>query len=439
MAKLSGTPQKKRRTLIGLLIFCALFQAVFFSRVSAQPAGSDTAWATDIVSRTDPKTDADRARVISEIVVKLREQSGGNPELASAANILEYQLELIKLNPRSLSDYVEWLKDPRLTAATRGEVLRHARVDLLDRTFLLILSLDKTKITAADAQRISEFVKYTSQALDEFFDPALIGGRTSDFTRLASRLNGVAKLTESVTDPSARRILGGLRGTLGTIERRIKDMNVTMPSPMRAFEIPAEVAAAIVDNSRQGMNESAAALDEIAKAISGDSGALERFEQHAKNVERTLSPRSYGQQMIDAFAKRTADRIPFIRTLAYWFQPGEGLTWLVGKWKVSTGNPPDVMIVEFKREATGVFGYIVALSRFGADRGYKSGQMVYRGWIEAPEDDPLRQTFKHVARGECLYTRPDTKEQFWSRTRFEIGTSITFVHNQIGVTENNCA
>lgn len=399
----------------------------------AQPA-KDIQWAGELVNASQPKTAAERAKVIEQILEKLKPHANTDPEIRAVTSVLELQLGLLQFDPGSLSNSLNSALSSK-TSAERLRLLQLARVDLVSRAAYLTTPLVHPKITAADAQRLSQFVKYTSQVLDDLRDPAVLGGRTSDLTRLATRLDGIAKLAQSAEDPAARTILGGLRGTIGTIDRRIKDLGVSVVNPMRAFEIPAEVSAAIVDTSRKGMDESAAAINEVGNAISGDPRALERLSDHAKRIESILSPENYGRQMSEALAKRVSDRIPFVRTLAYWFAPQDSLRWLVGKWKtVRVTDSTDVLIVEFRYDVEGVSGYILTPNKYALDLGHRTGDKVYRNFTDAPADHPLLKTYTHVAFGQCLYTYPGDKTKAWVDINLYVGSAYGFQ-----VQESNCA
>ena len=94
---------------------------------------------------------------------------------------------------------------------------------------------------------------------------------------------------------------------------------------MKAFDIPAEIVGAVIDTSTRGMDETTEALKDITKAMGGDAEALKRLPGHSHRIERTLSPRTYGQAMLKAMADRVIDRIPFARTLAKLFaSPASG-------------------------------------------------------------------------------------------------------------------
>lgn len=412
----------------------AIWIGLFMSSISfAQPA-KEIQWAGELLTASQPKTAADRAKLIEQILEKLKPHAGADREIRAVTSVLELQLGLLQFDPSSLSSNLNSALSSK-TSAERLRLLQLARVDLVCRAAYLTAPLVDSKITVADAQRLSQFVKYASQVFDDLRDPSVFGGRTSDLTRLATRLDGIAKLAQSVEDPAARTILGGLRGTIGTIDRRIKDLGVSVINPMRAFEIPAEVASSIVDTSRKGMDESAAAINEVGNAISGDPRALDRLADHAKRIETILSPENYGRQMSEALAKRVSDRIPFVRTLAYWFTAQDSLRWLVGKWKtVRINDSNDVLIVEFRYDVDGVSGYILTPNKYALDLGHRTGDKVYRYFVDAPADDPLLRTYTHLARGQCLYTYPEDKSKAWTNINLYVGSAYGFQ-----VQDSNCA
>jgi len=387
----------KARLFLRTGVFCLILLGVFSTATFAQLA-KDLQWANELVSKANPKNNAERAKILGQILERLRPYRNNDAQLNSAIGVLELQLELLSFDPTLISGNVRAAMEAQ-HPSVRDRHLKQTRLQIVDRFSYLISNLDPTKISSADAQKISNFVKYTSHLIDDLRDPSFSGGRTSYLTRLATRINGIAKLAQSVEDPGARRILGGLRNTVGTIERGIKDLGVSVPNPMKSFDIPGEVAAAIIDTSRKGMDESSAALNEVAKAIGGDASALNRLSNHAKQIESILSPQNYGRQMTDALAKRVTDRLPFVRTLANWFAT-DNLAWLLGKWKY-TGyhrNSGEEFVLEFRRGSDGVSGYIKTPNKRAQELGFGAGDQILRNI----ENDNNPAPYEYRAHAECL-------------------------------------
>lgn len=394
-----------RRSLRSTLIRAlpALASSVFlWLALSVESAGQlpkDIEWANNLAGKTTATNDGERALVLKQIIDKLQPYRNSNRQLNSDIGALELQLHLLQRDKTAISDQVRAATEAQ-HPSVRTRHLREARWAVLEEFAYMISNLDPSKVSASDAASISNFVKYSSQFMDDLRDPSFVGGRTSDLTRLATRINGVAKLAESVEDPEARRILGGLRNTFGTFDARLRSLGVSVPNPIKAFDIPAEVAAAIVDTSRRGFDESSAALNEVANAIGGDPNALTRLSKHAREVESILSPQNYGRQMADAMVKRVTERLPFFRTLANWFQPSDDLAWLLGKWTY-TGyhrNQGEEFVIVFRRSSGGVSGFVLTPNNKAKELGFGAGDEILRNI----KNDDTPAPYRWRAQAQCL-------------------------------------
>ena len=76
-------------------------------------------------------------------------------------------------------------------AEERVRNLSILRAMLLERAATLIETLARSNMTVEDAKRISEIAKYASQALDDINDPSILGGASSAYAKLLTRLDGV--------------------------------------------------------------------------------------------------------------------------------------------------------------------------------------------------------------------------------------------------------
>ena len=85
------------------------------------------------------------------------------------------------------------------------------------------------------------------------------------------------------------------------------------------MDIPGEVAAAMINNTRKGWDQTNEAMSELNDAISGDPQALDRLENISRDLQKTLSPKAYGESMLNAIKNRIVDKVPFVRTLVNWF------------------------------------------------------------------------------------------------------------------------
>ena len=279
---------------------------------------------TDIVNSSQPKTSQERSELTEQIIQALGPYAETDSDIRALIRTLEIESDLMRFETDSMAGSTSRAVNAN-DAEERVRNLNILRAMLLDRAATVIETLARSNMSVEDAKRISEIAKYASQALDDINDPSILGGASSAYTKLLTRLDGVASLAQAVQNPEARSILSGLRGTIGTIDKKLQDLGVSAGNPMKAFDIPAEIVGAIVDTSARGMDETTEALKDITKAMGGDAEALKRLPGHSQRIERTLSPKTYGQAMLKAMADRVIDRIPFARTLAKLFaSPASG-------------------------------------------------------------------------------------------------------------------
>jgi hypothetical protein len=295
-----------------LIVLIGIF--TFFVQASGQMR-EDLQWVTELVENSRATSAEERQALIGQIINRLDRHTEGNADIRELISVLDTTRELLRLEADSLIGRT----NNAVSATNKGvrdRELGLLRRAMLDRVSALLGTIHLPDLTPKDAKKITEFAKYASQALDDVRDPSLLGGASSPYTKLYTRLSGIASLAASVKDPEARSILSGLRGTLGTMDKKLTDLGVSAGNPMKAFDIPAEVAGAIIDTSRKGMDQASAALDDITRAIGGDAEALARMSGHSQMIEKTLSPQTYGNAMFKAITDRLIDRIPFLRALA---------------------------------------------------------------------------------------------------------------------------
>ena len=310
----------EEREMLGVNVRTIIFASLFFllSSGALGQLAEDIKWANGVVNNAEPKTLQERQLLTEQIIERLGPHAAANEDVRTLIRTLEIGSELLRFEAESMTGTANQAAKAA-TAAERARHLEFLRASLLDRAATLIQTLAQPDITVQDAKRISDIAKYASQALDDVNDPTILGGASSAYTKFLNRLNGIASLAQAVENPEARSILSGLRGTIGTMDRKLMDLGVSAGNPMKAFDIPAEIAGAVVDTSVKGMDQTSAALDDITKAMDGDAEALARLPRHSQRIEQTLSPRTYGQAMFKAMADRIVDRIPFARTLAKLF------------------------------------------------------------------------------------------------------------------------
>jgi hypothetical protein len=324
----------------------AVITLVMLSAAAFGQLSNDLQRTTDFVNNSQPKTSNDHIRLMEQIVNNLRPHAKTDDDVRVLIQTLETTKDLLRYEADSLISNTN-----RAQAATnaveRSQRLDALRAALLERAATLVQYLAQPNMSVQDAKRISDIAKYASQALDDIKDPSILGGASSSYTKLFTRLAGIASLSQAVQNPEARSILSGLRGTLGTVDKKLKVLGVSAGNPMKAFDIPAEVAGAVIQNSSKAMDQASAALEDVSRAMDGDTAALKRLSEHSQRIQSTLSPKTYGQAMFNALTERVVDRIPFVRTLAKLFgpTPPSGV--------ISNGGPSKVVEVWWNESAKG--------------------------------------------------------------------------------------
>jgi hypothetical protein len=167
--------------------------------------------------------------------------------------------------------------------------------------------------TLTDAEKLSNMIKYGSIFLDDYKNPTNPLDNAGPMTNLLSATHGVLALAEGSQTGNAEMMMDGLRDTIGVLPG-------ASSNPITAIiDIPGEVAASMINVTRKGWDQSSNALQEVNNAISGDPDALNRLENISKDIEKTLSPRNYGESMLNALKNRVIDKVPFARTLVNWW------------------------------------------------------------------------------------------------------------------------
>lgn len=434
---LKGTESRIPGRPVPLVAFLCLL-LVLSSDTSVAQMSNEIRLTNDLVTGSKVNTEIDRSKVLAQVRDRLKPYRTSDPDVRAVSDILERQADWLSLGPVTAVD--DLAKIMSVTGqAERARLLRQLRADLLDRMSHLIASNYSTKIGSREAQQIVDFARSFAQALDDLGDPSVLGGKTSALTRTLTRLNGIANLVNALEDPEAKRLLGGLRGTIGTWRAKLRHHDVGMANPISVFDVPSRGVGAILNTTRAGYYEASRFLDDTSRAIAGDPAALERLPQHAARVGKILSRENYGRVMFDALTESTIDKLPFVRTLMGWFQPttnAAAISWLIGTWKFfSTRNnsDPDYMLLEFQMESSGVTGYIRKLNSAAAAAGYQLNEPVYRYYVDYKSPNPGPYDYPK-AKGDCLYTERDTGRQRW------ISSELRFENKWQGLTDRNaCA
>ena len=271
--------------------------------------------AQNLVAEADPSSPSDVRGRTHQIIGHLWPYEPSVEEIAQANAVFRLLLK----RERSLEDSeLETVIDKILSGldeATTQEAWLDLLVEVLDRTANFTTLFASSEYSAEDAERLSNIVKYASQALDDVDNPsgALTGENASKITKFLNGVHAVTALASVSEDPDAEVIMDGIRDALSVVPHM--DTN-----PITGVvDVPGEVVASMLNVTRTGFEQSASALDEIAAAIEGDPGAIERAIARSREVEATLSGATYGEAMYNAITNRIIDKVPFARAVVTWF------------------------------------------------------------------------------------------------------------------------
>ena len=217
---------------------------------------------------------------------------------------------------RKLSD--NWNVD-ELLDALNSETDPNKRKNLFTDVFDQILeaATQFTEMTSVDelsiedGERISNSLKYGATLLDDLDDPTGLSDG-SKLTGALTAVHGLTALASGTKNRDAEKIMDGVRDTLATAGLDKTPIGAVV-------DIPGEVAAAMINNTRKGWDQTNEAMSELNNAISGDPQALDRLENISRDLQKTLSPKAYGESMLNAIKNRIVDKVPFVRTLVNWF------------------------------------------------------------------------------------------------------------------------
>jgi len=264
---------------------------------------------------------AARLRLMGRIAGLLAPHAEADGDIAVGAALIDLERDRQEMLDDKLEIYLDKIRDAP-DETQHAKAWRRLRMEMLQRSAHFMRNLNNEEITEADARRLLEIVKYGSQAVDDLKDLSPQGGATSELTRFLTYAHGVAALAEGVENPDARMIMEGLRDTVGTVEKKIRHLGVSMPSPVVSIiDIPGEVAASMIDVSRDGLDQATDTMKHIEAGLDGDKEALARAAESSKKIEKILSSENYGKAMAEAMTDRIIDKIPFLRTIVAWFKP----------------------------------------------------------------------------------------------------------------------
>jgi hypothetical protein len=266
---------------------------------------------------------------------KLASQIFDDNSNPSTENFLDYLTEVLKNNnseeAKELASVIEQLKNSTEVFNSDEfnsliEKLRNAQTDEEKNAVATDLATMAVNVgahhvpmtsvddfTLEDAEKLSNMIKYGSIFLDDYKNPTNPLDNAGPMTNLLSATHGVLALSEGAQSGNAEMMMDGIRDTISVLPG-------ASTNPITAIvDIPGEVAASMINVTRDGWNQSSSALEEVGNAINGDPEALNRLENISRDIENTLSPRNYGESMMNALKNRVIDKVPFARTIVNWW------------------------------------------------------------------------------------------------------------------------
>ncbi|MDT9600570.1 LCCL domain-containing protein [Sphingosinicella rhizophila] len=186
--------------------------------------------------------------------------------------------------------------------------------EVLDRARHFAAMMAAGDYDAEDAARLLNMTKYAAQLLDDIRKPggALTGDNAGKVTQFLAAAYGAAAVYHGTEQGDARVIMDGVRDLFS--------MSPILASTVwTAVDVPGEVAGAMVNVSKKGMDQASEAMDEITAAMAGDPNAVGRAIAISRQLEQTLSGASYGKAMREAITSRIIDRIPGLRAVVAWW------------------------------------------------------------------------------------------------------------------------
>ncbi|REJ75262.1 MAG: hypothetical protein DWQ47_07180 [Acidobacteria bacterium] len=361
-------------TLMSLLVLASA------TMINAQ-FNKEISWANSLIEKSNATSSTDRADLIRKIIDKVEPYRHKDPDANSLLTVLEIQESLLRSE-----------SGPGIEASTGPERLKSldaARMELLEATASSIEHVDPRSLTPQQVEQFAGLLKNVAKLYEGVKDPSLLGPESTALSRIFGFAEGVLKLRNSAEDPSTKRIFDGLSNTLGAFEPVVRRLNVSIPSPFKAIDIPAGIVTAINDNTAMAWYESSLAIEELGNAIAGDPDALARLQRHADAIEQILSPETYGRAILDSVSDGLVGRIPLFVSLRdlLGFSPRN---WLEGRWIAVENNlggrPSDQvgLVVRFVRKGrTGsVSGYIVTPTEQSFKARFLIGEEIFKGYTQ---------------------------------------------------------
>lgn len=251
---------------------------------------------------------------LPEIISQLRSAGQDNQEAQDAASILQLLLNREEFRDNyQLEGAFTTLETSKSTDDRRDALRTLASYVIAQGTHLAqpVAGNDYDDKVAANMFLIG---RYGSALLDDIRNPAgaYANSNMSRTTAALATLQGIASLAQNPRGQTGRALMDGLR-------------NLTTIPAARAglapvLDIPAETAAALLQNTVKGLEHTTGALSELPKAFSGDRSAITRAMGHARQLGQVISARGYGEAIRGAITDRLLNQVPFVRTVANWFK-----------------------------------------------------------------------------------------------------------------------
>lgn len=302
----------------GLAILVAVI-LVASSNAAAQ-TDLDLEWAAKQIEVSRAVSREEKRALSAKLLERLSSTPSPGMDQRELVHFLKLQEAYLAIDPDGLSRRLN-----EVTAATSVEQKREAlieiRYELLQRAGNLAQVLTPNNSTREDASNLLSALVVASKAADDVRDPSVFGGKASGITSLLNRANTLSNFAGAIQDPDAKRVVSSFRGTIGEIQGKLAHLGVSMPNPIKAFDLAFDGTASYMQVTREGLLQSTEAMKTVTAAIEGDPNAERRLPEQLSKLGNTLSQQNYGRAMANSMLDRLVDRIPFVRSLAKWTAP----------------------------------------------------------------------------------------------------------------------
>ena len=214
----------RKRICIALLIA----NTVIFNPVWAHgQEDGDLKWATDLVSRSDPKTRTEQAAVVSQILERYKKKQSLGIEERLLIQYLEQQQSYLQIDPDGLKNRIK-AAQAAPNAVSRNQELTQARLELLQRFDTFSKTVTPSTIDPQGVKSLISALYTGSQFIDDTRDPNMLGGKSSAITNVISRAAGIANFANAITDPTAKNLAGGLTAPLVLVTGKLTRLGLSL-------------------------------------------------------------------------------------------------------------------------------------------------------------------------------------------------------------------